>query len=279
MLLTKILPIKTLVGLLTVFFLWQAFIWLRPKPEPLSPEQTAAFRVLTRDLVADLPLIEGGPHALGIARLANDPKGEVTDLLRQAAATRPDWNPIEENLIKKFLSDVTQAVSNASSLDEILYAGREVDLRLVLSGRIESRPTAETPARLSLTLYDTREGRFLHRDTHERIWTREELQTLAATHSSLDTRHSSLNKSLRTSWWLLVILLPWITYPAFERILRRHSNLWNAAWLLGLTLLALLSGAWIHGTDFTTGPGWTANLTSVAVAAYYLFTLNALAKE
>lgn len=277
--LTKLIPVKTLAGILAVFFLWQVYVWIRPKPEPLSPEQTAAFSVLTRDLVAALPATEGGPHALGIARLANDPMGEVTTLLKNAAATRPDWQPIEENLIKKFLGDVTQAVSNASSLDEVLYAGREVDLRLVLSGKIESRPDPDTPARITLSLYDTREGRFLHRDTHERTWTAAELAALKTPTSDLSDPTSDFRPLTPAFFWIFAILLPWITYPAFERILRRHSNLANAAWLLGLTLFTLLLGAWAYQLDFSQGPGWKANLTAIVVAGYYLFSLNALAKE
>lgn len=281
--LLKLLPVKTLAGILAVFFLWQAYVWIRPKPEPLTNEQTAAFRVLTRDLVAALPVTEGGPHALGIARLANDPMGEVTTLLKNAAAKRPDWQPIEENLIRKFLGDVTRAVTNASSLDEVLYAGREVDLRLVLSGKIESRPDAETPARITLSLYDTREGRFLHRDTHERTWTQAELAALTSDFQALTSAPRPPTSDFRplspAFFWILAILIPWITYPAFERILRKHSNLANAAWLLGLTLFTLLLGAWAYQLNFAQGPGWKANLTAVIVSVYYLFSLNSLAKE
>ena len=95
-----------------------------------------------------------------MAHLVNDPGDALTAGLRAAIAEVPPWSVEENPVILKFLADVTHAMKQATSLDEILHAGRRVELDLLVVGRVldvrESDGAGE--ARLEVDAYDLRRG-------------------------------------------------------------------------------------------------------------------------
>ncbi len=166
-LLVRILRIKVVLAVLAVFFGWQVFIFLRPRPPVYSPDDMEALTAAARQAAERLAPKIGPQARIGVAHLGGDPLDTATTALKTALASRSGWRVEEHSIVQKFLVDVSRAVSQATSIEEVLRAGQKVDLDVIVAGRVlaVASTNGATHAALELTAYDTRKGAVVLRDT------------------------------------------------------------------------------------------------------------------
>ena len=265
MFLTRFLPTRLFLGLASAFLLWQGAIFLRPAPTPCSVPQQRALEAAVNAAVKTLAETVEPPVTVAVAQLANDPTRTATDILKQTIAGQEGWTIEEKSLVRKFLADVTQAAANATSLNEIMFAGRRVNVDLILSGAITKNTQLPDGARAELFLraYDTRHGHWLWR----RLFTAEWHPSLL---EKLGDPIRQLPRWLRIILWAALVLLPpWLTRPLTRQILDQQSNTASILLLIGYTLANLVA-AWILA-GFSLAPFfpiWRGLIIILLCAAY-----------
>ncbi len=72
--LALLLPIRIALTLIVVFFIWQAVVFFRPRPQPLSVAELRAARAAAREASAKIRAAAlAGPLRVGVAHLIGDP--------------------------------------------------------------------------------------------------------------------------------------------------------------------------------------------------------------
>lgn len=248
MLARLLLPAKVLFGVLAAFAVWQGSVFLRQSPREYTATEKAAVRNLCRDVVDRLAEQSPGDRAIGVAHFLNDPSDGFTTIMREAAAGTPDWRVEEASIIQRFLSDISTAVKNATSLDEIIHAGRRVGIDIVIAGRVIETLASQEGARAEAMVmaYDVKQGKALLNEPLSATWE----PTLG---SRLGGAVRGMNPFLRFVVWLvLVLLLPLVTPFATHWVIEKKSNLASfgllaAYTVTGLFLALLFAGFRIEG--------------------------------
>lgn len=266
-LLARILRMKVLLGILAAFFAWQTFMFLRPRPRVFAPDEVQALSAAAKS-AADRLAPEIGPQArIGVAHLGNDPLDTATTVLKTALTDRPGWRIEEHSIFQKFLTDVGRAVSQATSLEEIVRAGQKVDLDVIVAGKVVDVATTDgtTRASLELTAYDTRKGAVALRDTFTAEWRPTVLTRLART-------FEGVGPLWRFVIWLgAVLALPWLTRTATVAAAGRKSNLASFLLVLVYTVLGLLLAALMTGFQLLGGGQWLRFFGALIFCAGYSF--------
>ena len=215
-------PIKVISTVIILFLAWQLWVFLSPRPRDYSVAELNALKSVfskTADRIAEKA---PGPARFGVAGLANDQSDTATLILRTELASRKDWIVAEGSPVAKFLADVTKTVVKASSLDEIVNAGRQVELDIIVAGRIitvEKTQGESAQAAVQLYAYDVRKGQWIVKDTVTETWYPNPVD-----HAMDAIRHTKRGYRI-TLWIVTVLLLPWITAFATHKVLERKSNL------------------------------------------------------
>ena len=272
---------KVVLVLVVAFVLWQAWVFLRPAPRPYSAAEQAAIRNLCGQACNRIERVlaargetdgqeQGGTHSdaplvFGVAHFLNDPSDGFTAIMRDVIAGRDAWRVEEMSVIQKFLSDVTAAVMNATSLDEIVHAGRRVGLDVVVAGKVVG--TGETGgegfAEAMFVVYDVRGGQVLFREVLSATW-----RPSAAARVSRGLRQ--VHPLLRLLAWLaLVFMLPLLTPFATHWAVGRKSNFASFALLAAYTIADLFLALLFSGFRLEGPP--RAVLLCLAVAACGLY--------
>ncbi len=244
---------KVLLVLVLAFVLWQAWVFMRPRPRTYTRPELEALRKVCGQFADKLTESmqnrnqdgtgDGVPR-LGIAHLLQDPSDQATAVLRETLNSRREWTVEESSVIQKFLSDVTRAVADATTLDEILHAGRRVELDAIVAGKIDSViAEGEDAASATITFiaYDLRHGSELLRKSISAKW---EPDAIAKGCESFLNLHPAIKILV---WLAMVGLLPWVTAPATHRTLERKSNLAGFLLLTVYTAVDLLCGLILAG--------------------------------
>jgi len=266
-LLARILRLKVLLAGLAVFFAWQVFMFLRPRPRVFAPDEVNALHAAAQIAVERLAPEIGPTARIGVARLGNDPLDTATTVLKTALAARPGWRVEEHSIIQRFLADVSRAVAQATSLDEIVRAGQKVDLDVIIAGKVSEVATEEgiTRASLELTAYDARKGAVALRDTFTADW-----------RPTILTRLGRAFEGVGPFWrfilWLGVVLaLPWVTRFATVAATGRKSNLASFLLVLAYTIAGLLLAALMTGFQLLGGGQWLRFFGALIICAGYSF--------
>jgi hypothetical protein len=131
---------KRIVGAaLLVFVVWQAVVFLRPRPEDVPELAVALLDGAVADAGAELgDLFAGGeePARVGLARLGGDPYGTVTERLGEALDARGELVWDRTSVVRRFIQDLGSAAWNSTSLDELATSGRRVKLDALVSGKV-----------------------------------------------------------------------------------------------------------------------------------------------
>ena len=234
-----LMPAGLLMRVAFLFVLWQAWVFIRPRPREYTEVERRAVEVACRqtadalERALQVPASTAGTNALptpataaagpvriGVAHLANDPTDVFTSTLRLALAGRKAWQLDESSVIQKLLADLARTVAQATSLDEVMHAGRRVELDVILMGKVVAvgERAGGAQADVDIYAYDARVGQWLMKEPVRATWR----PTLAQ--RVRDTLRGT-NRLTRLAVWLLFAgLLPWVTAPATRRVLERKSN-------------------------------------------------------
>ncbi len=269
-----LLPVRLLLSVILLFMLWQAWVFLRPRPRVYTAPEVQAVAEACRLAAGRLLLTNAAPARFAVAHFRGDSGDLVTETLRGALAARPGWTVAAGSPINQFLKDVSRAVGEATSLDEILHAGRRVDLDVLVAGRVLSvTQTNQTGhAMIRVHAYDTRTGTWLLRDTIAAEWSPSLLESLAL-------RIGGWRWRTRFLIWLLVVLaLPWLTLFGTRWALARRSNLASALLLGGYTLAGLVLGVCLRLFTAAGGVSWPRFfLFFILCGAYNFWTCERIA--
>jgi len=266
MLLTKLILIKPLLGLTALFVGWQALVFIRPDPNPLTWAQQCAVDGAAQSAAAMLQTKVAAPVQFAVAKLGDDATGKATAVLLQNIAGHDGWQHIETSPVRRFLDDIARTVVNATSLDEIINAGRGVGIDVLISGRLESVEDLAgggAHATLQLSAYDMRKGTWVLRQSFAHTWT-------PTTWTRLRQFVGSVSVWLRVLLWLALILAPpWLLAPVVERVVAARSNAASAVLVLTLVVWSV-GNAWLLSglSAGFFGRGWPVILVAAVAACY-----------
>lgn len=255
----SLFSLKTLALAMIAFLGWQVFVFFRARPPVYTEAQQQALAIACQDFGRQLAgKLTNAPTRVGIAHLFGD-VGDVATLMLRGTVSHISGCQIEErSVIQKFLSDVGRAISEATSLDEVLTAGRKVELDVVIAGRVVAvTPSPEGGASATLALYafDVRHGGWLVKDSFTAHW-----------QPGVMDRIRALPLWLRLGLWaLLAGLLPWLTAFATHWALEQKQNLASVI-IIACYTLADVALAFALGI-IRLGHGWLAPVLVVLLAA------------
>ncbi len=279
------LPLRIVAFTVIGFFVWQAVVFLRPRPADFVPAGVkaldVAFNQFIHGIVTEKDKINESdrstPFKVGVAHLINDPRDTATATLRARLRAHPRFDVHEGSVLKKFFADITTAIAEATSLEEIIQAGQRVDLDLVLAGRIievTSFDANRAAAKVELMAWDTHRGTLLLRQTVQGQW---------EPHWSRRFEHQLRSRPFyqRLLLWLcLVLAMPWITAFATHRVLERKNNAISFALIMSYTLFGTALAIMLNATE-AGAPGfwWQTLLALVAAALYSFWACEAIARR
>ncbi len=260
---------KWLVPAVLLFGTWQVVVFTRPAPTPLSEPEQFAVRDACEQFVGEL--MESGARTgatAGVATFGDDPSKNATEICRQVIEETEGLTLSEDSIVQRFLKDVTKAVNDATSLQEILTAGNSVNLDYVVTGRLVSTETlADGGGRavVQLAAFDSHAG--------ESVVSR---QFAGAYTPELATRGKkllfSLNPITATLIWLgWVGLLPWLTAPLVHKIREMKSNTASFILLLGYVAIDVLLALALSGFAIAGTWGTVRILAALLISAAYSF--------
>lgn len=267
-----LLPAKSAFLILAGYVAWQGFVFIRPEPREYTKPEKIAIRNACDQAAELLNEIDQSDKTrrVGVAHFINDPNDEFTAAMKETLKKNSKWKIEDQSIIQKFLGDVTAAVRNATSLDEIVNAGRRVNLDSVVAGKIievkEEDDTVSVEA--VIHVYDLENGKTLLNKTIVEKW---EPPTSYRIRHAVDSLHPIIRFCL---WLIFVGLLPLLTAQLTHWIVEKSSNVASFIMLSAYTLLDLI--ALIILFNFSEpGAGVIAILfLSVACCAGYNFWIS-----
>lgn len=258
-------PTKVLAGVFVAFMVWQGWVFMRPAPREYTAAEQAAVRNLCRDAVDRVARQLPGDKVIGVAHFLDDPSDEFTATMREAASAKADWCVEEASIVQRFLADISIAVKNATSLDEIVNAGRRVGLDLVIAGKVLGTEVVEgkATARATVIAYDVKAGKTVLNASLSDTWK----PTVAArVADDIQGRHPLFRLAI---WLLLVLLLPVATPFATYWALTRQRNAASFGLLAAYTTADLVLGSLLAGEWGQGGAGVLWFCLAVATCAAY----------
>ncbi len=258
------------------FFVWQAIVFLRPRPRRPTPDELEAWRATATEAARRLAQHVPPGSRIGVAHLANDPRDEITAILKASLAATPGWHVEERSVFQRFLSDVSRALAAATSLDEVLHAGRRVDLDVVIAGRALTPETTNGTLRTAMHLlaYDTHRGMFVFRDTIRMEWRPSWIVRARRSVAAVPLRW-------RVAIWLISsLVLPWVTSFATSWAIRWRANWVGFVLILAYTVIDLvLALALLGDSPFNWGGPWRWLGLTVMCALYNFWSCERIASR
>ncbi len=262
-----LLPAKLLFVLLAGFVGWQAWIFFRPAPRAYTEREVEAIRGLASeaaDRIARVALAAGAqgsardsgePCVFGVAHFINDPTDRFTAIMAETIDARDSWRVDEASVIQRFLADVSTAVKQATSLDEVVHAGRRVGLDMLVAGKVlhvESDGSSAL-AEAQVVAYDLRQGKTVCNETLS-------VQRRASFGNRCAGTVTRIHPSIRFLVWLgLVLALPVVTPFATHWAIEKKRNSASFGLLAAYTLVDLFLALLFAG--FRVGGAlWAATL-------------------
>ena len=239
---TLLLPLRWIMIIVLLFLAWQTFVFLRPRPRHYSAAEVNAITRACQTVADRLAQSNAAPTRFAVAHFGNDPGDHITETMRQALASHPEWTVAEGSPINQFLRDISHTLNEATSLDEILNAGRRVNLDVIVTGSLLALESTNDTANVTLRLnvYDTRAGSWAMRDTITASWTPTPLARVSFRLNSM----SWLGRFI--TWLIPALLLPWLTPWITRFAMEKRSNFASALLLGFYTVLGLMLGVGVH---------------------------------
>lgn len=251
------------------FLLWQVFVFLRPVPPSLGEAEVRAVRAAAAAFAGDMETAApAGTARVGLVPLVGDRSGQATHELADRLRQSRRWALDERSVPQAFFQDVYRALADASNIEQVLGAGRQVDLDIIVAGRLvetHTRADGGAHAVLDLYAYDLAAGDWIVRRNYVLQW---DPGWLDRTGLYVET----------APWWqkillwaLVVAALPWLT-PFLARWARaRRSNAASTAVLaLYLAAALLLAGA-LNGFRLAGLGDWLVLMAALVLGGAYTF--------
>jgi hypothetical protein len=253
--------LKTVALVMSAFVGWQAVIFFRARPPAYTEAEQQAVDAACQNFASQLAgKLTNATTRVGIAHLFSDARDGATLALRAAVGRLSGCRIEEQSIIQKFLADISRAIAEATSLDEIFTAGRKVELDVVIAGRVvavTAAPEGGASATLALYAYDVRQGGWLVKDSFTARW-----------QPGVMDRIRALPLWLRLGLWaLLAGLLPWLTAFATRWALEQKQNCASVIIIAAYTM-ADIALAFVLGI-IRLGHGWLAPALVVLLAAVW----------
>jgi len=263
--LRKIFPLRFIFTVVLVFILWQAWVFMRPRPRDYTEAEVGALKAVMAKAVSEWSSRLSAPTRFGVAHLVNDPHNIATTAMREALTEHTGWTVQEGSFIRKFLTDIAHAVEQATSLEEVLHAGRKVELDVVIAGRVLDVVTSNQTGRATAQLYayDVRKGTCVFNERVVAEWRPNVIQRATRGLFHLSARAKFF------SWLAFVVLLPWLTYPVTRWALARKSNPASFVVVSSYTLADLAFTLCLVGFSVAGGGPWLKFLAIFILCAAY----------
>jgi hypothetical protein len=243
---------RYILGALALVIAWQGYVFLRRDPVVWTHSERDAAVAAAERLAAELEARVPRRARIGVVHFVGDPHDLVTETVKAELARRDGWSVEEGSVIRKFLGDVSRTMLDATSVEELVNAGRRVELDVLVGGRVgEFRYNAADAdgggercgVSLDVRVYELRAGRTLF---NESVAAEVAVQAAGAPRP-FRLRHLLI-------WLLIAALLPWLTAFATHSALERRSNVISAVLVTGYALTDVLLYHWLVGVY--AGGGW-----------------------
>lgn len=250
--LCKSLPVIIIACLLLLFLLWQAFVFLRPRPPDIPLESLVLLEVAAEDAARAITPLFAGKTAqarIGLAHLNNDPYATVTTMLGEAIDARSELVWDRSPVVRRVIKDISSATWNAGSFEELAASGRKVQLEGIVSGRVIVPPDGALP-RLELSVFDLQPGGVRHQLTftgHVRTTIKSDTDAKSHSDAAPDAGVVGINYGWLALALLAILALPWLTPFLTEWTISRKSNSVSAILLIGYVALDLLALVMVPG--------------------------------
>jgi len=266
--------IKFLTWIAVLFIIWQFFLFLSPAPRPLNALEVSVVNKFSNGLVDELMLNENvqkldRPIEVGILHLVNDKSGEITALLTASFEKNTNFVVSTESVPYKFVKELGKNLAKSTSVEEIVGAGQNVNIDLLVGGKVESCIGNDDVANLDLNIYvfSPKLGKMIK---YEKV-----VETFDVEKDNLDSTLSSNKKrGFWKSFWMMIIaivvvlVLPWLTEPLIWKVADKKSNGFSFMLLLGYIAIDIVVIIAMGGILFVSG-SWLA-----VVLAVYIFLLG-----
>ncbi len=262
------LPLRLVVWSFFGFIAWQVGVFFLPRPTPYSEDQRRAVERTCRNLTDVLVPQLDRPLRVGVIHLVNDGNDQATAILKATLAARcANWRVIQESVVHRFLSDLGKTVSAATSVDELVNAGRRVQIDLVVAGRVEDVIISNGMCRVSLDAFvcDVQAGKIVYKGRIEGSWSPGASARLARW-----MRHGSPLKRFLI-WLCFVLVMPWATPFGARWAVERKSNAASFALMTTYTVLGVLLAVTLSGFVVSGGAAWMKLFLAFVVSAVYSF--------
>lgn len=261
-----LLPVRIAMTVLCVFLVWQTVVFMRPRPRAFTVMEVKAAKAAC-EKVADLCAAKAAlPARIGVAHLAGDPTDLVTGMLRDVLSSRAGIQVQQGSPIQKFFKDIGNALSEATSLDEVVNAGRRVELDVIVAGKVLAVESTNGAAQAALQIYvyDVRPSQWLVKDV-----------VTAEYNPTLPERTWDWCKGTRpitrfVTWLLIMLLMPWVTLFATRWALAKKNNTASFMIVSAYTIFAMALAVGLSGVPGGTAY-WMKMLAAFVVAAAYSF--------
>ncbi len=258
---------KVLAALVMLFLLWQAWLFVHPKPRPYAMAERNAVKALAERVAGAIESHAALPARIGVTRLVNDSGDQFYSALRLTLATRAGWTLEEGSLVKKLLADLWLAVARATNLDDVLKLDPAPPLDMILAGRVTGTERIGDGARAAMEVYayDFRTHAWAVKEIVTAEWKPNPMQKIGQ-------RLRAARPAARFGFWLAVVLaLPWVTMFATHWALAKKSNrisvvLVGAYTVAGMALALALTGFSVAGAA-----AWLRFLAAFVISAAYNF--------
>ena len=260
-------PFRLLVAVVVILFLiWQLWVFLTPSPRPLRALEIRATEAVAANVTAELGRqVEGRTTRTGVIRFSGDSSGEITEVMRRTIRNDGRFSIEERSVPVSVVSDIGSALMDASTLQELASAGREVGIDLIVLGRVVELASDDERANIRIDIggYDTREGRWIVRDS------------FAGAYSPgfLERRTERLRGTplwQRAVIWILVVAaLPWLTPFATRKAANLKSNFASFMLVVSYGSFALFLGGFLLGFTLEGFLAWIGFLLAAGFAFAY----------
>lgn len=252
-----------------IFLFWQAFVFVRPAQRTLSDGEVRAVRAAVAAFREDLAAQLGQRAVrLGVVSLTGEGAAQATVELRGVLERQSDWRVDTRSVPQAFVEDVLKALRDASTLEQVLGAGKQVELDVVVAGRMVSawmRDDGRAEVVMDLYAYDTQAGVWLLRKSYPMSWAPDWVERVP-----LEVVGAAWWQRL-VLWASIVLVLPWLT-PFIARWAReRRSNAASALALSFYVVVSLLLAGALMGFALSGLSDWLLLVAALVLSGGYAF--------
>ena len=233
---------KYLWVVLVLVIAWQGYVFLRRDPVVWSEVERQAAVAAADNFVDALEEHVPRKARFGVIHFVNDPHDLVTDTVKEQIAERDGWSVEKGSVIQKFLKDISRTMLDATSFEELIKAGKRVELDILAGGKVgdfvQVAASPDGKARCQMIIesrvYELRAGK-----------------TLFDIPVAGEVVIADVKVARGFSfWWLLawllvVMALPWITSFATHKALEEKSNFISSVLVTAYLVVDILLYTWL----------------------------------